>query len=213
MLLIIDNYDSFVFNVERYCAELGHPTSVIRNDKITLTDVERLQPTEIIISPGPADPKDAGVSVEVVRRFSGDIPILGVCLGHQCIGATFGGTVVKAKEPMHGRASAIQHGQTGLFQGLPTPLSVGRYHSLIVSETPEFESHVRVLSRSNNKEIMAIAHKAHPTFGVQFHPESILSEQGHDIFRNFFQLAAEWRSNTLMSWHGLENTAVSMRVF
>lgn len=197
LLLIIDNYDSFVFNVERYCAELGHSTRVIRNDKISLTDIGRLRPTEIIISPGPADPNNAGVSLDVVSHLSGKIPILGVCLGHQCIGATFGGRVTRAREPMHGRASAIQHGQTGMFHGLPAPLTVGRYHSLIVSETPDFQSQMRVVARSDNGEIMALAHRVHPTFGVQFHPESILSERGHDIFRNFFQMATDWRSNAV----------------
>lgn len=197
MLLIIDNYDSFVFNVERYCAELGHPARVLRNDALSLADVERLAPSEIIISPGPADPYAAGVSLEVVQHLSGRVPILGVCLGHQCIGAAFGGQIARAREPMHGRASALDHDGTGLFAGLPRPLTVGRYHSLIVDETLEFSRHLQVTARSGTGEIMALAHRSHPTHGVQFHPESILSERGHEIFGNFFRLAADWRSNAV----------------
>lgn len=197
MLLIIDNYDSFVFNVEHYCAELGHPARVVRNDALNFDDVERLAPTEIIISPGPAAPNAAGVSLEVVRRLSGRIPILGVCLGHQCIGATFGGEIVRAHEPMHGRACEIRHNGTNLFQGLPMPLTVGRYHSLIVLDTPELSRCVRVTARSELGEIMALAHIDYPTYGVQFHPESILSDKGHDVFGNFFRIAAEWRSNAV----------------
>ncbi|ALG90848.1 MULTISPECIES: anthranilate synthase component II [Actibacterium] len=197
MLLIIDNYDSFVFNVARYCAELGHPAQVIRNDAVNVAEVERFAPTEIIISPGPAAPDAAGVSLEVVRRLSGRVPILGLCLGHQCIGAAFGGRIARAREPMHGRASAISHGRAGLFHGLPVPLTVGRYHSLIVAETPDFNRCLRVTARSEKGEIMALAHTDHPTFGVQFHPESILSEKGHEIFGNFFRMTAEWRSNAV----------------
>ncbi len=197
MLLIIDNYDSFVFNVERYCAELGRQTRVVRNDAIGLADVECFAPTEIIISPGPATPQAAGVSLEVVRSLSGKVPILGVCLGHQCIGAAFGGKITHAREPMHGRTSAISHSRSGLFHELPVPLTVGRYHSLIVSETPELTHSLCVTARSEIGEIMALAHVNHPTFGVQFHPESILSEKGHDIFGNFFRIAAAWRSNAV----------------
>ena len=197
MLLIIDNYDSFVFNVERYCAELGHPARVVRNDALSLAEIERLAPTEIIISPGPAAPDQAGVSLEIVRRLSGNTPILGVCLGHQCIGAAFGGHIVRAREPMHGRASAIRHDAVGLFEGLPAPLTVGRYHSLIVAETPEFVRGLRVTARSEVGEIMALAHVEHPTYGVQFHPESILSDAGHGIFANFFRMAGEWRAHAV----------------
>lgn len=197
MLLIIDNYDSFVFNVERYCAELGHPARVVRNDALSLGEIEHLAPTEIIISPGPAAPDEAGVSLEVLHCLSGKTPILGVCLGHQCIGAAFGGLIVRAREPMHGRASAIRHTATGLFQGLPSPLTVGRYHSLIVAETPDFTRRLNVTARSEAGEAMALAHVDHPTYGVQFHPESILSEAGHGIFENFFRMAGEWRANAV----------------
>jgi para-aminobenzoate synthetase component 2 len=197
MLLIIDNYDSFVFNVERYCAELGRSTRVVRNDALSVEEIEHLAPTEIVISPGPAAPNQAGVSLEVVRRLSGRTPILGVCLGHQCIGAAFGGKITRAQEPMHGRASSVQHGRNGLFRGLPVPLTVGRYHSLIVSETPESARCLRVTAHSERGEIMALEHMDHPTCGIQFHPESILSENGHDIFDNFFRIAEEWRSNAV----------------
>ncbi|MGI9502395.1 MAG: anthranilate synthase component II, partial [Geminicoccaceae bacterium] len=144
MLLIIDNYDSFVFNVARYCAELGHDTKVVRNDALSLDEIERLQPQAIIISPGPSSPIEAGLSLDIVRHFSGFLPILGVCLGHQCIGVAYGGRIAQAAPPMHGRSSSIQHDQKGLFQGLQEPLTVGRYHSLVVVETPEFEQEMRV---------------------------------------------------------------------
>lgn len=197
MLLIIDNYDSFVFNVVRYCEELGRKAQVFRNDSLELDEVAELNPSAIIISPGPASPVDAGLSLGIVRRFSGSVPILGVCLGHQCIGAAFGGRIACAREPMHGRASAINHDGTGLFQGLPTPLTVGRYHSLVVVETPELDPQMRITARSDNGEIMALAHVRHPALGVQFHPESILSRYGHRIFENFFKIAEEWQANAV----------------
>ncbi len=189
MVLIIDNYDSFVFNVARYCAELGHAPQVVRNDEITLDQIIDLAPSAIIVSPGPAAPQEAGVSLEVVRNLSGQTPILGICLGHQCIGAAFGGAIARAKEPMHGRASEIHHDGTGLFQGLPQPLNVGRYHSLIVQETPEMERHLDITARTVAGEIMALSHKNHPTYGVQFHPESILSEHGHAVIGGFLKVA------------------------
>lgn len=189
MLLIIDNYDSFVFNVARYCEELGWPPTVLRNDAIDLEWIEATQPEAIVISPGPSSPDQAGVSLPAVERFSGRIPILGVCLGHQCIGAAFGGVVARAHEPMHGRASLIGHNGTGMFDGLPVPLSVGRYHSLVVEETPEMRQNLRVTARTDSGEIMALEHRTHPTYGVQFHPESVLSDHGHDIFGNFFARA------------------------
>ena len=197
MLLVIDNYDSFVFNVVRYCAELGQELRVVRNDALRLDEVVGLAPSAIILSPGPASPAEAGLSVDVVRHFSGSVPILGVCLGHQCIGAAHGGRIERAMEPMHGRTSAIDHAGDGLFRGLPTPLTVGRYHSLVVTETPEFERTMRVTARTGNGEIMALAHAKHPTLGVQFHPESILSQHGHRIFANFFEIADQWRLNAV----------------
>lgn len=189
MLLIIDNYDSFVFNVARYCEELGWPPTVLRNDAIDLDWIEAAQPEAIVISPGPSTPDQAGVSLPAVKRFSGRIPILGVCLGHQCIGAAFGGHVTRAHEPMHGRASLIGHQSTDLFEGLPAPLTVGRYHSLVVEETPQMRQDLRVTARTDIGEIMALEHRNHPTYGVQFHPESVLSDHGHDIFGNFFAIA------------------------
>lgn len=187
MILIIDNYDSFVFNVARYLIENGATVSVVRNDAIEVSDVAALAPSGIVISPGPCAPDSAGISMDLVRSFSGKIPILGVCLGHQCIGEVFGGRVQRARMPMHGRASTIRHDGTGLFRGLPPTLSVGRYHSLIVELIKE--EPLRATAWSEEGEIMALAHRDHLTFGVQFHPESILTEYGHDLFRAFLEVA------------------------
>jgi len=197
MLLIIDNYDSFVFNIVRYCAEIGREAQVVRNDAFTLEELVSFDPAEIIISPGPATPLEAGISLDLVHHYSGKIPILGVCLGHQCIGAAYGANVVRAREPMHGRASTISHNSAGLFEGLPTQLTVGRYHSLVVVETPELEQEIEITARSEIGEVMALAHVSHPTLGVQFHPESVLSDQGHQIFKNFFSIAQKWRADAL----------------
>lgn len=193
-VLILDNYDSFVFNVVRYCEELGETVRVARNDRIGMTEIEAMAPEAILISPGPCSPAQAGVSMQAIAAFSGRIPILGVCLGHQCIGAAFGMRVTRAKTPMHGRVSPIDHGGRGLFSGLPVPLAVGRYHSLIVEPVAGVETPLAVDARSPEGEIMALSHREHPTYGVQFHPESILSERGHDLLRNFFALARDWRA-------------------
>jgi anthranilate synthase component 2/para-aminobenzoate synthetase component 2 len=180
MILIIDNYDSFVHNIARYFVELGADVVVKRNDQGD--DVERAAKA-IVISPGPCTPTEAGVSLDVVRRFSGRLPILGVCLGHQVIGEVFGGKVVRAREPMHGEASSIQHDGAGVFAGLPQGFAAGRYHSLVVEDVEDTD--LIVTARSETGEIMGLQHKVHPTFGVQFHPESILTEHGYDMLRNF----------------------------
>ncbi len=193
MILVVDNYDSFVGNIARYLRELGAGVAVVRNDAVTLADVERMRPEAVVISPGPCTPREAGVSNDLVRAFSGRIPILGVCLGHQCIGEVFGGRVVRAREPMHGRASLIRHRGTDLFAGLPDPLAAGRYHSLVV-ELDATAEQLTVTARSERGEVMGLAHRAHPTFGVQFHPESILTPDGHAILANFLRLAAGRRA-------------------
>jgi para-aminobenzoate synthetase component 2 len=188
MILIIDNYDSFVFTVARYFTELGAETRVVRNDAISVAEVRRLAPAAIALSPGPCGPHEAGQSMAVIRALSGTIPMLGICLGHQCMGEVFGGSVVRAREPMHGRASTINHDGQGVFKGLPSPFRAGRYHSLIVQDIGE-GSDLRVTARSDIGEVMGLAHVHHPTFGVQFHPESVLTEYGHAMLGNFLRLA------------------------
>ena len=185
MLLIIDNYDSFVFNLVRYCEELGETVEAVRNDRIDVAGIEALAPDAILISPGPCSPAEAGISLAAIATFSGCIPLLGVCLGHQCIGAAFGADVVRAKVPMHGRASRISHDGQGLFAGLPQPLSVGRYHSLIVAP-PQTATPLVFNAFSPEGEVMALSNVSHPTYGVQFHPESILTPHGKEILINFF---------------------------
>lgn len=195
-LLILDNYDSFVFNIVRYCEELGASATVKRNDAVTLDHVRALNPDAIILSPGPCGPNEAGLSVPVIHEFSGQIPIFGVCLGHQCIGAAFGGAVVRAKTPMHGRSSSILHDGQGVFAKLPNPFDAGRYHSLIVelSESSELD----VTARSPDGEIMGLSHRTHPTHGVQFHPESVLTTHGYEVIGNFLSLANEFRDHALV---------------
>jgi para-aminobenzoate synthetase component II len=190
MILVVDNYDSFVANVSRYLRELGAETRVVRNDAVTVGDVIALRPRAIVLSPGPCTPKEAGVSNALIAALSGRVPILGICLGHQCIGDVFGGRVTRAREPMHGRASLVGHGGTDVFRGLPNPLRVGRYHSLIV-EIDDPASPLVVTARSERGEVMGLAHRDHATYGVQFHPESILTEGGHAMLANFLHLAAE----------------------
>lgn len=192
-IMIIDNYDSFVFNVVRYCEELGHAVEVVRNDRTDVQTIAALAPDAILISPGPCSPLEAGISLETITALSGRIPLLGICLGHQCIGAAFGAKIGRARVPMHGRVSMLDHGGAGLFAGLPAPLKVGRYHSLVIE--PQIAAHVplRVDAWSPEGEVMAVSHLTDPTFGVQFHPESILSDSGHDLLANFFRMAREWR--------------------
>jgi len=185
MILLIDNYDSFVYNLARYLEELHHDTQVVRNDQITLDDIHQLSPQAIVLSPGPCGPDQAGICLDIVKEFGRHIPILGVCLGHQVIAQSFGGRVRKSKQAMHGKSSLIEHDATGLFQGLESPLQVGRYHSLSVdvSETLQCDA------TSADGEIMALSHRHMPVWGVQFHPESILTPDGHEILKNFLKLA------------------------
>ena len=190
MLLIIDNYDSFTYNLYQYFCELGADVQVKRNDAVSLSDIEQLSPSHLVISPGPCTPSEAGISLDAVSHFAGEIPILGVCLGHQAIGQAFGAQVVKARKVMHGKTTAIHHNQQGVFKGLNRPLPVTRYHSLVIApETlpASFEVTAWSLHDGNVDEIMGIRHKTLPIEGVQFHPESILSEQGHELLNNFLK--------------------------
>ncbi|MCP3371795.1 anthranilate synthase component II [Bradyrhizobium cajani] len=189
MIVIIDNYDSFVFNIARYFHNLGEKTEVIRNDAVRVYDLVGFKPRALVISPGPCTPLEAGISIPVVRELSGRVPILGICLGHQCIGSVFGGRVARARRPMHGRSSHVLHEGQGLFDKLPSPLCVGRYHSLIVELDEACAPHLTVTARSDEGEIMALSHRCHPTYGVQFHPESVLTEQGHTLLTNFLRRA------------------------
>lgn len=186
MIVIIDNYDSFVYNLARYVRLTGHETKIIRHDEMTTEEILDLKPSAIIISPGPKSPNEAGVSVNLIKAAYRTIPILGVCLGHQAIGAAFGGQIVKAERPMHGQASTVHHDGTGLFDGVFQPMVVGRYHSLVVN-LPD-QSILRVAATSDEGEIMAFQHREYPTYGVQFHPESILTEQGMTIIQNFVRV-------------------------
>ncbi|CDG22836.1 aminodeoxychorismate synthase subunit II, component of p-aminobenzoate synthase multienzyme complex [Xenorhabdus poinarii G6] len=190
MLLIIDNYDSFTFNLYQYFCELGTEVLVKRNDELQLEDIENLAPTHLVISPGPCTPNEAGISLQAISHFAGKLPILGVCLGHQAIGQAFGARVVKAREVMHGKTSLLHHSQQGVFKGLDHPLTVTRYHSLVIAaETLPASFEVTAWSQRNGDvdEIMGIRHRTLPLEGVQFHPESILSEQGHELLNNFLK--------------------------
>jgi anthranilate synthase component II len=190
MLLVIDNYDSFTYNLVQYLGELGADIEVRRNDAVTVDEVGALEPAAIVISPGPCAPHQAGVSVPLIQRWGRTIPTLGVCLGHQAIGEAYGGRVVRARRVMHGKCSTIDHDGTGLFQGLPNPLSVMRYHSLIV-ERASLPSDLEILAVATDDpgEVHAMRHKTHPVWGVQFHPESILTTGGKTIIENFLALA------------------------
>ena len=184
MLLMIDNYDSFTYNLVQYFSELGEEVVVFRNDKITLDKIVDLKPERIVISPGPCTPNEVGVSLSVVDNFSGKIPVLGVCLGHQSIGQAFGGKIVHAKQLMHGKTSPVFHHDTGVFKGLPNPFIATRYHSLVVDRST-IPDCLEITAWTEDDEIMGIRHKSIAIEGVQFHPESILSEHGHQMLRNF----------------------------
>jgi anthranilate synthase/aminodeoxychorismate synthase-like glutamine amidotransferase len=190
MLLVIDNYDSFTYNLVQYLGELGREPIVRRNDALTVEEVGSLAPGAIVLSPGPCTPREAGITVPLIRRWGGQIPILGVCLGHQAIGEAYGGKVIRAGRVMHGKTSRIEHGGGGLFRDMPSPLEVMRYHSLIVereSLPPALE--VLATTRDEPTEIQALRHREHPVWGVQFHPESILTQSGRQLLMNFLTLA------------------------
>ncbi len=184
MLLMIDNYDSFTYNIVQYFGELGEDVRTVRNDEITIEQIAALSPDRICISPGPKAPKDAGISLDILREFKGKLPILGVCLGHQAIGEAFGGKVIRAKQVMHGKTSSIAHIGEGVFTDLPSPFTVIRYHSLAI-ERSSLPSCLEVTAWTDDGEIMGVRHKDYDIEGVQFHPESILSEHGHALFKNF----------------------------
>ncbi len=184
MLLMIDNYDSFTYNLVQYLGELGQEVVVYRNDAITLDEIERLRPERIVVSPGPCTPKEAGVSVPLIKRFAGKIPILGVCLGHQSIGQALGGNIVHAKQVMHGKTSPIHHTSSGVFAGLPQDFAATRYHSLVI-ERESLPAELEITAWTEDGEIMGVRHKTYALEGVQFHPESILTEHGHALLANF----------------------------
>ena len=191
MTFLLDNYDSFTYNLAQYLGELGETIEVRRNDQVTLADIERLRPARVVISPGPCTPHEAGISISLIRHFAGKLPILGVCLGHQAIGAAFGGQVVRAPKPVHGKTSSVEHDDRGVFRGLPQPLTATRYHSLIVEENscpPELEISARVRERGGKTLVMGLRHKRFPIEGVQFHPESVLTESGRELLRNFLEM-------------------------
>ena len=200
MLLVIDNYDSFTYNLVQYFGELGETLEVHRNDALRVDEVGAMQPEAIVVSPGPCAPKDAGISVDVIRRYGAEIPLLGVCLGHQAIGEAYGGVVTRAARVMHGKLSHIVHDGTGLFAGVPSPFGVMRYHSLVVErDTLPAELEITATAVDDPTEIHALQHRLHPVWGVQFHPESILTEHGRALLQNFLAMARLRRASTLPS--------------
>lgn len=190
MILLIDNYDSFTFNIDQYLSELGEKVRVVRNDRINTAQIEKLKPAAIVISPGPGTPDESGITLEAIKTFSGKIPILGICLGHQSIGQIFGGKVVRAKRLMHGKLSTIHHSGKGVFRKLPSPLQVTRYHSLVV-DRDSLPSSLEITAETDDGVIMGLRHKRFLVEGVQFHPESYLTDHGHQMLRNFLDMAAK----------------------
>jgi len=191
MVFVLDNYDSFTYNLVQYLGELGARVEVRRNDQITVSEVEAMQPERIVISPGPCTPQDAGISIEMIRHFAGTVPVLGVCLGHQAIGAAFGGQVVRAPHLMHGKTSAVTHDNKSIFHGLPMPMTATRYHSLIVEEKDlpiELEVSAWTMEKDGTRTIMGLRHKKFAVEGVQFHPESVLTDAGKKLVENFLSL-------------------------
>jgi len=192
MVIVIDNYDSFVYNLAQYLGELGWEPVVYRNDQITLAEIENLGPSHIIISPGPGTPLEAGISNDVIWRFAGRIPILGVCLGHQCIGYVYGGQIVRAAVPTHGKSSLVYHDGKTIYKSLPLPFEAGRYHSLVIKQDT-LPSALKLTARTSDDVIMGVRHKDYVVEGVQFHPESIMTDVGHDVLRNFLSfLQPRW---------------------
>ena len=187
-LFMLDNYDSFTYNIVQYIGELGAEVIVARNDEMTIEEIEAINPDLICVSPGPCTPNEAGISVELIKHFAGQIPILGVCLGHQSIGAAFGGNIIRAKQLMHGKTSSITHSGSDIFTDIPSPYTVTRYHSLAI-ERDTLPECLEITAETEDGEIMAVAHKELPIFGVQFHPESVLSEYGHELLNNFLIFA------------------------
>lgn len=197
MLLMIDNYDSFVFNLVRYVNEIGEEIIIYRNDEITIENIKKLDIDGIIISPGPKSPKDAGISLDIIHNFKGIKPILGICLGHQAIGHYFGGNIIKGKEPVHGKISYVTHNNKDLFYSIKNPLRVTRYHSLIIDKESLGED-LEITSYLDDGVIMGVKHKVYPIFGVQFHPEAEMTEEGHEILKNFINITKEFKEkNTI----------------
>jgi anthranilate synthase/aminodeoxychorismate synthase-like glutamine amidotransferase len=193
MIFVLDNYDSFTYNLVQYLGELGAEVEVRRNDRVTVAEVEQMRPERILISPGPCTPREAGISIELIRRMTGRAPILGVCLGHQAIGEAFGGNVVRARTLMHGKTSEVQHDGRTIFQGVPSPMTATRYHSLIVAEEGlpaelEVSAFTAAADKKDARVIMGLRHRKHPVEGVQFHPESVLTTSGKQLIRNFLGL-------------------------
>ena len=192
VVFVLDNYDSFTYNLVQYLGELGAEVEVRRNDQITLSEIEDLSPERILISPGPCTPQEAGISIELIRHFAGKLPLLGVCLGHQAIGAAFGGNVVSAKMVMHGKTSQVQHDGCTIFRGVPSPMIATRYHSLIVAEKDlpqQLKVSAHTVERDGTRVIMGLRHREYPIEGVQFHPESVLTDEGKKLIRNFLELS------------------------
>ncbi len=191
MVFVLDNYDSFTYNLVQYLGEMGQEIVVRRNDQTTPAEIEALKPSHILVSPGPCTPQEAGISIELIRHFAGKVPVLGVCLGHQAIGAAFGGKVVRAAHLMHGKTSQVEHDGRTVFRGVPSPMQATRYHSLIVSEDGlpgELEISAHTVDQNGTRVIMGLRHRRYPIEGVQFHPESVLTQNGRDLLRNFLQL-------------------------
>lgn len=194
MLLMIDNYDSFVFNLARYIEELGEKILIYRNDKITIDEIKKLDINGIIISPGPKSPAEAGISLDIIHNFKGVKPILGICLGHQCIGHYFSSSIIKGKEPVHGKISYVEHSNKDIFKNVKNPLRVTRYHSLII-DNKSISNDLEVTSYTQDKVIMGIKHKQYPIYGVQFHPEAEMTEDGHKILKNFIDITRKFKED------------------